>query len=112
MMPPDPKDDLANEWLNGFLDKLRFEQDYYIYPGSSEPLLDNDGKNIGISIKRPDIRLYSTGVTKLYEMIVEGKELPVVEYTKAEEEAFDENMRSKFPDVFRDETDSDDELAE
>lgn len=111
MMPPDPKDDLANDWLNGLLAKLRFEQDYYIYPGSSEPLLDKDGKNIGISIKRPDVRLYSTGVTKLYEMVVEGKELPDVEYTEAEEKAFDDNMRAKYPDVFKGESD-DDEVAE
>lgn len=108
MMPPDPKDDLAGEWLNGYLQKLRFEQDYYIYPGSSAPLIE-DGKEIGISVKRPDIRLYSTGVTKLYEMIVEGKELPDVEYTKAEEDAFDENMQSRFPEVFVD--DEDDEPA-
>lgn len=103
MMPPDPKDDLANEWFNSFLPKLRFEQDYYIYPGSSEPMLDKDGKNIGISIKRPDVRLYSTGIRKLHDMIVDGVELPDVEYTEAEEKAFDDNMRKRFPDVFRDE---------
>lgn len=102
MMPPDPKDDLVNEWFNAFLSKLRFEQDYYIYPGSSEKMM-RDGKQIGLSIKRPDIRLFSTGITKLYEMIVEGKELPDVEYTEDEEKRFDENMRKRFPEVFADE---------
>jgi len=102
MMPPDPKDDLANEWINNLVSKLRLEQDYYIYPGSSQTMRDSEGKQIGISIKRPDIRLYSTGITKLYEMIVEGKELPDVEYTEAEETKFMENMKVRFPDVFAD----------
>lgn len=100
MMPPDPKDDKANDWFNAFLPKLRFEQDYYIYPGSSKPLLNADGTQKGISITRPDIRLYSTGVTKLYEMIVEGKELADVEYTEEQEKQFDENMKKKWPEVF------------
>mgnify|MGYP006921301748 CR=1 FL=1 len=103
MMPPDPKDDLANDWFNSFLPKLRFEQDYYIYPGSSEKLMNEDGSQKGISIKRPDIRLFSTGITKLYEMIVEGKEYPDVVYTPEEETKFDENMKRRFPEVFAEE---------
>lgn len=106
MMPPDPKDDLANEWINGLVSKLRLEQDYYIYPGSSKTMRDDAGKQIGISIKRPDIRLYSTGITKLYEMIVEGKELPDVEYTEAEEKKFMENMKERFPDAFAEDDDT------
>lgn len=103
MKPHDPKDDQANEWFNNLLAKLDFEQDYYIYPGSSEPLLDEAGKNIGISIKRPDVRFYSTGITKLYEMLVENKELPDVEYSEEQEKEFDKKMRKRFPEVFADE---------
>lgn len=102
MKPHDPKDDLASEWINKLLAKLEFEQDYYIYPGSSESIVDESGKKTGISIKRSDVRLYSTGVTKLYGMIVEGKELPDVEYTEAEEKQFDDNMKKRFPEVFKD----------
>lgn len=101
MMPPDPKDDKANEWINGLVSKLRLEQDYYIFPGSSKTLRDSEGRQTGISIKRPDVRLYSTGITKLYEMIVEGKELPDVEYTEAEEKQFMENMKSRYPEAFK-----------
>ncbi len=36
MMPPDPKDELAQKWIDNYLDRLRFEQDYYIFPGSSK----------------------------------------------------------------------------
>lgn len=103
MMPQDPKDDQASDWFSGLIAKLDFEQDYYIFPGSSKPLLDKDGKNIGIQIKRPDVRLYSTGITKLYEMLVENKELPDVEYTEEQEKKFDQNMRKRFPEVFVDE---------
>lgn len=103
MSPETETDRKANEWFNSFLPKLRFEQDYYIYPGSASKLYDKDGNQTGISIKRADIRLYSTGVTKLYEMIVEGKEYPDVEYTEEEQDAFDERMKKRFPDVFKDE---------
>ena len=99
MMPPDPKDDKAQEWLNGYLDKLRFEQDYYIFPGSSKIMRDAEGKQTGISIKRPDIRLFSTGITKLYEMIVEGKEYEPVVYTAEEEAAIDKRMEERFPEI-------------
>lgn len=100
MMPPDPKDDLASEWINGLIGKLQLEQDYYIFPGSSKKLVNEKGEQTGISIKRPDVRLYSTGITKLYEMIVEGKELPDVEYTEEQEKKFMENMKERFPEVF------------
>lgn len=99
MMPPDPKDDLAHEWFSGLTSKLRFEQDYYIYPGSSKTIRDNEGKQTGISIKRPDVRLYSTGLTKLYEILVEGKELPDVVYTPEEEKRFDENFEKRYPEL-------------
>lgn len=97
MMPPDPKDDLATEWLNTYLGKLRYSQDYFLYQGASKPMME-DGKQIGLSIVRPNIRLYSTGITKLYEMIVEGKEMPDVEYTEAEEEQFDKDYQERYPD--------------
>lgn len=106
-MPPDPKDDLANDWINNLIGKLRLEQDYYIYPGSSKKLFNADGSQKGISIKRADVRFYGTGITKLYEMIVEGKELPDVEYTEDEEKQFEKNMRERFPDVFADDDETD-----
>ncbi len=100
MMPPDPKDDIASEWLNGYLAKLRFEQDFFVYPGSSRIMYDSDGKQNGISVKRPDIRLFSTGITKLYEMIIEGKDQPDIEYTPEQEKCFDDNMKACYPEVF------------
>ena len=100
MAPEDPKQQAADEWISGYLDKLRFEQDYYIFPGSSKVIRDPETKNqTGISIKRPDVRLYSTGVVKLYEMIVEGKDYPVVEYTEAEEAEFEKRMEERFPEL-------------
>lgn len=99
MMPHDPKDDAAAEWLNGLLGKLRLEQDYYIFPGSSETLRGDNGEQIGISIKRPDVRLYSTGITKLYDMVVNGVELPDVVYTPEEEKQFEENFNKRYPDL-------------
>lgn len=99
MMPPNPKDDIATEWLAKYTDKLRFEQDYYIFPGSSKTMRDNEGRQTGISIKRPDIRLFQTGITKLYEMIVEGVEYPDVVYTEEEEKRFDQHMLEFFPEL-------------
>jgi hypothetical protein len=100
MAPEDPKQKLADEWISGYLDKLQFEQDYYIFPGSSKVIRDPETKNqTGISIKRPDVRLYSTGVVKLYEMIVEGKDYPVVEYTEEEEAEFERRMEERFPEL-------------
>jgi hypothetical protein len=101
MAPETEKDRKANEWLNAILLKLRFEQDYYIYPGSAEPMM-KDGKQVGLSVKRSDIRLYSTGVTKLYEILVENKEYPDVEYTEAEEKRFQDNMLKRFPELAAD----------
>ena len=57
------------------------------------------GEQVGISIKRPDIRIFSTGITKLYEMIVEGKDYPPVVYTEAEELAFEKAMEERFPEL-------------
>lgn len=99
MMPNDPKDDKANEWMNTLMDKLRFEQDYYVFPGSSKTLRDSEGNQTGISIKRPDIRLYSTGITKLYEILVEGKEYENVIYTPEEEKRFNDNMLERYPEI-------------
>lgn len=102
-MPPDPKDDLANEWFNSFIPKLRYKQDYFIYPGSSKKMFDSKGVENGISITRPDVRLYSTGITKLYEMIVEGKELPDVEYTPEEGKQFYEDLIKKYLELAEEE---------
>lgn len=99
MMPPDPKDDLANEWFNKFIPKLRYKQDYFVYPGSSKKMFNEKGEQTGISIVREDVRLYSTGITKLYEMIVEGKELPDIEYTPEEEEQFYKDLILKYPEL-------------
>lgn len=103
MMPPDPKDDLANEWFNKFIPKLRFGQDYAIYPGSSKKILDEEGNQTGLAITREDVRLYSTGITKLYEMIVEGKEYPDQEYTDEENEQFYKDMIAKWPELAEEE---------
>lgn len=99
MMPNDPKDTKAQEWIDQYLDRLQFEQDYYIFPGSSKILRDKEGKQTGISIKRPDIRLFSTGITKLYEMIVEGKEYEPVVYTPEQEAEFEKHMEERFPEI-------------
>lgn len=107
MSPETETDKKANEWINKLMSKLRFEQDYHIFPGSSKTMRDSEGRQTGISIKRPDIRLYGTGVTKLYEMLVEGKELPDVEYTEAEEKRFEENMKKRYPDAFKDDKKAD-----
>jgi choline kinase len=103
MMPPDPKDDAANEWFNKFIPKLRYKQDYFVYPGSSKKMFNAKGEQTGISIVREDVRLYSTGITKLYEMIVEGKELPDVEYTPEQEKQFYEDLIAKYPELAEEE---------
>lgn len=102
MMPSDPKDVKAGEWFNSLLKNLEFGQDYYIYPGSAKKMME-DGKQVGLSIVRPDVRLYETGVTKLYEMLVEGKELPDIEYTEEQEKKFDEELAERFPEAFTEE---------
>lgn len=89
MMPSNETDDKAEVWFNEMLEKLRYHQDYSICFGHSKEMLDADGKQGGISIRRPYIRLFSTGVTKLYRMAVPGEELPKVEYTKDEEKELD-----------------------
>lgn len=94
-MPIEKIDLEADEWINGLLPKLRFEQDFYIYDGDSEPIIE-DGKKVGISIKRGHIRLYSTGVVKLYRILVKGEQLPDEEYTEAEEEAFEKRYEEEF----------------
>jgi len=99
-MPHDPKDDIANEWFNELLAKLRFEQDYYIFPGTHKDMLDKDGEKEGIEITRADVRLYSTGVRKLYDMIVVGIDLPKTEYTDLETKAQYDQIKKRFPEAF------------
>ena len=89
MMPPNETDDKAEIWFNELLEKMRYSQDYTICFGHSKKLLNEDGSQKGISIHRPYIRLFSTGVTKMYRSAVLGEELPKVEYTEAEEKELD-----------------------
>lgn len=96
MQPPSELDDKANEWFNQYFDKLRFEQDYNIYPGESEPMLNSKGENIGIKIKREHVKIFATGITKLYRMIVLGEELPVVTYTPEEEAEFERKWNERY----------------
>lgn len=89
MMPQSETDQKAEEWFNKMLECLRYSQDYTICFGHSKKMIE-DGKEVGISIRRPYIRLFSTGVTKMYQMAVLGEKLPKVEYTEAEEKELDE----------------------
>jgi hypothetical protein len=96
MAPNDPIDDAAEAWLNEqVLLKLRYKQDYAIDIGSSEPLI-RDGKNIGIKIARPYVKLFSTGTTKLYRIAVLGEKLPDVEYTPEEEAKFEAELEQQY----------------
>lgn len=89
MMPSDEIDDKANDWFSGFMDFLRYGQDYTICFGHSKKLLNEDGSQKGISIRRPYVRLFSTGVTKIYRMAVLGEKIEKVVYTEAEEAELD-----------------------
>ena len=63
-----PINEKAIDWFNDeVLAKLRPDQDFSIYEGSSKPLM-KDGKEVGISVSRENVRLYSTGIEKLYDM--------------------------------------------
>lgn len=88
MAPQDEVDIKAEEWFNGFLPKLRYSQDYSICFGHSKDLLNEDGSQKGISISRPYVRLFSTGVTKIYRIQVLGEKIAEREArVKAEKEA-------------------------
>lgn len=77
-------DEKANYWLNNkVIAKLRYGQDYDIYMGDSKPMFE-DGRQSGISITREHVRFFSTGITKMFELVVLGKDWPDVEYTEAE----------------------------
>lgn len=89
MMPPNETDEKAEAWFNEILEKLRYGQDYTICFGHSKNITNEKGEQTGISIRRPYIRLFSTGVTKIYQMAVLGEKLPKVEYTEAEEKELD-----------------------
>lgn len=94
MMPPNETDEKAEAWFNEMLEKLRYGQDYSICFGHSKKLINEDGSQKGISIRRPYIRLFSTGVTKMYRMAVLGEKLPKVEYTEAEEKELDAKIEA------------------
>lgn len=98
MGPVNDKDDTAIKWINDLLKRLDIFQDYIVYPGFSEPMLDEEGKREGIKIISGDIRLYQAGITKLYEMVVEGKYTPTVKYSKKEEEEIEKKMLEMFPE--------------
>lgn len=85
MMPPNETDDKAEEWFNGHMEFLRYGQDYSICFGHSKKLMNDDGSQKGIAIRRPYIRLFSTGITKIYRMVVLGEKLEKVVYTEDEE---------------------------
>lgn len=92
MAPQDETDIKAEEWFNGFLPKLRYSQDYSICFGHSKDLLNEDGSQKGISIRRPYVRLFSTGVTKIYRIQVLGEKIEDVKYTPEEEKELDKAM--------------------
>jgi hypothetical protein len=90
MAPQDEIDTKAEEWFNGMIRKLTYSQDYTICFGHSKDLMNEDGSQKGISIRRPYVRLFSTGVTKLYRMAILGEEFPDVEYTPEQEKELDD----------------------
>lgn len=83
MKPQDTIDKQSEDWINTILPKLRYKQDYTICVGHSRK---SENK---IEIARPYIRLFSTGTTKIYRIVVLGEDLPVVEYTEDEERELD-----------------------
>lgn len=95
MSPETEKDRQASEWFNNLLPKLRYKQDYFIYHGDSEKMME-DGKEVGIKITRPDIRLYTTGITKLYQLVVDKEDWPDETYTEEEENQFDEDYEKRY----------------
>lgn len=83
----------SDEWINTLIPKLRYGQDYSLCFGHSKDMLDSEGKQKGIQIRRPFIRLFSTGVEKIYQMVVLKEELPDVEYTPEEEKQLDADIQ-------------------
>lgn len=92
-MPPNETDDKAEEWFNGHMEYLRYGQDYSICFGHSKKLMNDDGSQKGIAIRRPYIRLFSTGITKIYRMVVLGETLEKVVYTEEEEKELDAKIQ-------------------
>lgn len=86
----------ANEWLNSLIPKLRYKQDYFLYHGDSEDMIE-DGKKVGIIITGPDVRFYPTGITKLYRLLVDKEDWPDEEYTEQEEKEFTEDYEARYP---------------
>jgi hypothetical protein len=64
----------ALDWFDDFLCTLRPKQDFVCVDSTSEPLI-KDGKEVGISIQRGYVKLFTTGVEKLYEYAKAGKGL-------------------------------------
>lgn len=93
MMPENELDTKAEEWFNAMLPKLRYKQDYTVCGGHSKDMI-KDGKQVGITIHRPYIRLFSTGITKLYQMAVLGEKFKDVKYTKAQEQELDKDFEA------------------
>lgn len=89
MMPPNETDEKAEAWFNDMLKCLRYGQDYSICFGHYKDIRNDIGEQTGISIRRLYVRLFTTGVTKIYQMAVLGEQLPKVEYTEDEEKALD-----------------------
>lgn len=79
MQDQDQVDIDAENWFNEFLPKLRYKQDYSMCYGHSR---SSEGR---IEISRPYIRLFSTGITKIYRIQVLGETLEDIGYTEGEE---------------------------
>lgn len=95
MAPNDEIDNKAEEWFNESLLKLRYSQDYSVCYGHSQKMLNKDGTQKGIRIARPYVRLFSTGVTKLYRIQVLGEKLPEVVYTDEEEQELTDKIEAR-----------------
>jgi len=75
----------SEEWINSMIPKLRYKQDFTYCWGHSKKMVDDDGKENGIHIRRPYIRLFSTGIEKIYRMQVLNEKMEDTVYSKAED---------------------------
>ena len=60
------EDEKALNWFDEFLGTLSEGQDFACVDGNSEPLI-RDGEKVGISINRGYVKLFTTGIEKLYK---------------------------------------------
>lgn len=57
--------EIALDWFDEFLGTLSEGQDFACVDGTRKPLI-RDGKEVGISINRGYVKLFTTGIEKLY----------------------------------------------